>query len=165
MTLFGLRSRRAITTLATLLSVLVGFSPGASASADIKTFTPVAKTRKVLVFKIDGVDPMSIRKASTTLRPRRGKLRKKTLTVRRMRAAAQRGTLNLRRGPSKAKGGKVEVVVEEPTRYAVPPSVPSGCSIDATSEILSWIATVPSNSRLVFRRERLLPHRSSCCEN
>jgi hypothetical protein len=148
--LFGLGSRRAVAIPAALLSVLVGPLPGASASADVKTFFPVAKTRTALVFKIDGVDPISIRKASATLRQRRGRLHKKKLSVRRMRAAARRGTLHLRRGPSKAKGGKVEVVVDESTRYTVPPWIPSGCSIDATSEILSWIASVPNKSTLVF---------------
>ena len=152
-TLFGLGSRRAIAilaTLAALISVLVGLLPGASASADVKTFFPVAKTGTALVFKIDGLDPKSIRKASATLRLRSGKLRKKKLSVRRVRAAARRGTLRLRRGPGKAKRGKIRVVVEDPTRYTVPASVPSGCSTDATSEILSWIASVPNNSTLVF---------------
>jgi hypothetical protein len=149
-TLFGLGSTKAIATVATLLSVLVGLWSGASASADVRAFSPVARTRTALVFKIGGVDPMSIRKASATLRLRHGKLRKKKLSVRRMRAAAQRGTLHLWRGPSQATGGKVEIVVEEPTQYMVPPSVPSGCSIDATSQILSWIASVPNHSTLVF---------------
>ena len=131
--------------------------PGADASADVKTFVPVAKTRKALIFKIEGVDPRSIRKASATLRLRRGKVRKKKLSVRRVRAAARRGTLKLRRGRNKAraKGGKVRIVVEKPTRRTVPGSVPSGsvpsgCSTDATSEIRSWIASVPNNSTLVF---------------
>ena len=157
-TLSGLGSRRAIVTLATfatLISVLVGLLPGANASADVKTFFPVAKTRKALIFKIEGVDPRSIRKASATLRLRSGKLRKKKLSLRRVRAAARRGTLKLRRGRNKAKRGKVRVVVEKPTRHTVPGSVPygsvpSGCSTDATSEILSWIASVPNNSTLVF---------------
>jgi hypothetical protein len=34
--------------------------------------------------------------------------------------------------------------------YPVPASVPSGCSTDATSKILSWIASVPNNSTLRF---------------
>jgi hypothetical protein len=34
--------------------------------------------------------------------------------------------------------------------YTVPSSVPSGCSSDATSKILSWIASVPNNSTLRF---------------
>ncbi len=34
--------------------------------------------------------------------------------------------------------------------YTVPSSVPSGCSQDATSAILSWIASVPDNSTLRF---------------
>jgi len=34
--------------------------------------------------------------------------------------------------------------------YTVPSSVPSGCSTDATSQILSWIASVPNNSTLLF---------------
>ena len=158
--MFGLGSRRAIVTLvtfATLIAVLVGLMPGADASADVKTFVPVAKTRKALIFKIEGVDPRSIRKASATLRLRRGKVRKKKLSVRRVRAAARRGTLKLRRGRNKAraKGGKVRIVVEKPTRRTVPGSVPSGsvpsgCSTDATSEIRSWIASVPNNSTLVF---------------
>jgi hypothetical protein len=148
-TLFALGSTKAIATLATLGLILAGLLPGASASADVKTFFPVKKTRKALVFKIDGVDPKSIRRASATLRLRSGKLRKKKLSVRRVRAAARRGTLKLRRG-RKARGGKVQLVVEDPTRYRVPASVPSGCSTDATSAILSWIASLPNNSTLVF---------------
>ena len=159
--MFGLGSRTAIVTLvtfATLIAVLVGLLPGANASADVKTFSPVAKTRKALIFKIEGVDPKSIRKASATLRLRRGKLRKKKLSLRRVRAAARRGTLKLRRGRSgrnRAKGGKVRIVVEKPTRHTVPGSVPSGpvpsrCAVDATSEIRSWIASVPNNATLVF---------------
>lgn len=166
--MFGLGSRRtivALVTFATLSAVLVGLLPSANASTDVKTFSPVAKTRKALIFKIEGVDPRSIRKASATLRLRRGKLRKKKLSLRRVRAAARRGTLKLRRGRNRAKGGKakggrvkggkVRIVVEEPTRHTVPGSVPSGsvpsgCSADATSEIRSWIASVPNNSTLVF---------------
>jgi hypothetical protein len=34
--------------------------------------------------------------------------------------------------------------------YSVPSSVPSGCSTDATSQILSWIGSVPDDSTLVF---------------
>jgi hypothetical protein len=34
--------------------------------------------------------------------------------------------------------------------YTVPSSVPSGCSTDATSQILSWIASVPNGSTLQF---------------
>ena len=34
--------------------------------------------------------------------------------------------------------------------YTVPASVPTGCSTDATSQILSWIASVPNNSTLRF---------------
>ena len=34
--------------------------------------------------------------------------------------------------------------------FTVPASVPSGCSTDATSQILSWIATVPDNSTIRF---------------
>lgn len=34
--------------------------------------------------------------------------------------------------------------------YTVPGSVPTGCSTDATAQILSWIASVPNNSTLQF---------------
>ncbi len=34
--------------------------------------------------------------------------------------------------------------------YTVPSSVPSGCSTDATGQILSWIASVPDNSTISF---------------
>jgi hypothetical protein len=34
--------------------------------------------------------------------------------------------------------------------YTVPGSVPSGCSTDATAQILSWIASVPNNSTVQF---------------
>jgi hypothetical protein len=34
--------------------------------------------------------------------------------------------------------------------YTVPSSVPSGCSTDATSQILSWIGSVPNGSTLLF---------------
>jgi hypothetical protein len=34
--------------------------------------------------------------------------------------------------------------------YTVPSSVPSGCSTDATSEISSWIASVPNDSTISF---------------
>jgi hypothetical protein len=183
----GLGSRRAIATVAALLSVLVGLSLTASASASVKTFSPVAKTRKALVFKIKGVDPRSIREASVTLRYRCGTLREKSLSMRKVRRAAKRGTLRLRRGPSKAKGGTVEIVVEDPPSddgapdttapdtavtegppegssttstsesvtpsgdvYTVPSSVPSGCSDDATNQILSWIASVPDGATLLF---------------
>jgi hypothetical protein len=158
--LFALGSTKLIATLALLVSILAaGLLPGANASADVKTFFPVKKTRKALIFKIDGVDPNSIRKASATLRLRGGKLRKKRLSVRKVRAAARRGTLKLSRGRkrARARSGRVRLVVADPTRYRVPASVdrvpasvPSGCSTDATSEILSWIASLPDNSTLVF---------------
>jgi hypothetical protein len=147
---FKLGAKKATVAGAVLLSVLVAISSAATASADVRIFSPVAKTPKALVFKIDGLDPMSIRQASVTFRQSHGRPRTRTLSLRSMRAAAQRGTLTLRRGRGSDKGGKVQVVVEEPTRYTVPPWVPSGCAIDATSQILSWIASVPDDSALVF---------------
>ena len=45
--------------------------------------------------------------------------------------------------------------------YPVPASVPSGCSTDATSKILSWIASVPNNSTLRVRCGRVLSHRGN----
>jgi hypothetical protein len=44
----------------------------------------------------------------------------------------------------------VETADEVGDVYAVPDSVPSGCSIDATSQILSWIDSVPDGSTLLF---------------
>jgi hypothetical protein len=41
-------------------------------------------------------------------------------------------------------------VTTEGEVYTVPSSVPSGCSTDATSKILSWIASVPNKSTLRF---------------
>jgi hypothetical protein len=42
-----------------------------------------------------------------------------------------------------------EVILTSAT-YTVPPSVPAGCSSDATSQILSWIDSVPDDSTLSF---------------
>jgi hypothetical protein len=192
----GLGSRSAIATIASLLSAFVVLSLATGAEASVKTFSPVAKTRKALVFKIDGVDPTSIRKASATLRHRDGRVRRKNLSACKMQRAAERGKLTLRRGPTQAKGSKVKVVLNDPPPdgggttdsaeptvgdgtdttspdgsppgtgitgdpppdsstgsdgvYTVPASVPSGCTTDATSEILAWIASVPDGATLRF---------------
>jgi hypothetical protein len=139
-----------------LLSALVGVSLAAGASADVRTFSPVAKTRQALVFRIHGVDPSLVREASATLRHRSGRLRTKSLGIERVRRAARGRKLKLRRRPGRVKGGRVAVLVEEPPSvpsgvvYTVPSSVPSGCSSDATSAIVAWIASVPDNSTLQF---------------
>jgi hypothetical protein len=190
-TALGPGSKRALTTLATLVVVIAALVAATEASAAVETFTPVAKTRHSLVFRIAGIDPGAVRKASVTLRFRHGHLRRKNLSVRSIRRAVDRGRLHVRRGSARvrrhgrhgsskaagikrgAKGGRVKVVVQEsPTTspssvataqppnisideptgavYTAPPSVPAGCSADATQAILTWIASVPDNSTVRF---------------
>jgi hypothetical protein len=140
----------ATAALAVSLSGVAGGSPEARASVSVRSFAPVARTRDALVFRIAGVDPVAIRRASATLRRRSGGRRTSTLSLRATRAAIQRGTLRVRRGSREVVGGRIDVALRRPARFHVPSWVPSGCSTDAAAPIRSWIASVPDHSTLVF---------------
>ncbi|HZA88864.1 MAG TPA: hypothetical protein VE401_01410 [Solirubrobacterales bacterium] len=148
--------------IALLAALLVSLLVAAPANATTtKSFKPVRKTNRALVFKPRGIPAPAISDA----RFRGPAVRTRKVNVERLRRVVSEGTsLKVRRArtakqPKKGKGGgRLEVDIDPAptaapspgTVHTVPSSVPSGCSKDATSEILAWIATVPDNSTARF---------------
>jgi hypothetical protein len=182
--------------LALLASLLV--APAADA-ATVKSFKPVHKTKRALVFKPRGIPADAIRDARVRFKKRAAGSREvdverlrsvvsrgKKLRVRFKSGARMRSGKGGKQGGAKGKGsGRLDVEVTptptpgsgdsstapqpgqpapglEPAQpaptpaphpgqvYTVPSSVPTGCSTDATSKILSWIDSVPNSSTLRF---------------
>jgi hypothetical protein len=163
----GLGTRGAVITSAVIIGALASLFAATGAAAGVKTFSHVAKTRKALVFKIDGVSADAVRGASAVLRYPGGKQRRKDLSLRSVRRAAETGRLRIRRGPARvrdrrsskpqstpskgAKGGKVTVVVTDPPSGgsgtgggAAAPATPNVSISQPTGPTVTVPASVPA---------------------
>ena len=94
---------------AALILLMSAVAPGGASAAKTKTFHPVNRIAKTLVFAPRNVDPTSVRSAMVRLR-RNGDSKKRRVSVRKVRRAAARGAkVRVRSG---AKRGKLRVKVD-----------------------------------------------------
>ena len=117
--------------------LLIAIIPEQAAAAEKKSFRPVSKTPRVLVFDLRRVDPAEVRRAWAKLRvkprPRakRSRLRTRSVTRKVRRAARTNHRLRLARAKrSRIRGGKLKVVVAgQPGPAEEPPGSGSGLSL------------------------------------
>ena len=122
----------AIVALGCVAALLVAGSADAS-----KSFRPVRTTEHAVFFKPRGLAPQVVRKAKVHFRHHGGKVRRRHVPTVRVRSALSRSSLLRVRKPKPARGGKLEVVVSNPTpppSSTPPTSTPTtGCELGSFS--------------------------------
>ena len=109
----------------------------ASAAEANKSFHPVRATPHALFFKPRGVAPKVVRKAKVHFRHRGGKTRRHRVPTVNVRTALTSGSLLRVKKPKPARGGKLEIVVDDSPETVPPPvTTPpptSGCELGSFS--------------------------------
>ena len=130
---FSLRPLIAVIAAIGLVAALVV----ASAAEANKSFRPVRATPHALFFKPSGVAPKVVRKAKVHFRHRGGKTRRHRVPTVNVRTALTSGSLLRVKKPKPARGGKLEIVVDDSPETVSPPvTTPpptSGCELGSFS--------------------------------